>query len=138
MKIFEVGQRVVLVQDSNLETYNVEEDDTTRGVVKSITDPGKVIVKWDSSWRKPNLEEVATEELITEAEAETILSKLEAEYEVWAAPIRVKIEESAKLLREAGQLASNQNQDLAELRDLVSPLISAMRSVGWRTSSLSC
>jgi hypothetical protein len=138
MKTFEVGTRVVLVEASNLDTYNVDEDDTTRGVVKSIDEAGKLLVKWDDSWRKPNPEKVLADALITEAEADQILSKLEEEYEVWAAPIRAKIEESAKLLKEAGKLADKQNQDLAELHDLVGPLISAMRSVGWRTSSLSC
>lgn len=138
MKTFEVGQRVVLVEASNLETFNPDEDDSTRGVVKSVDDPSKPLVKWDNSWRKPNPEKVSAEGLITEAEADTILSKLEEEYEAWATPIREKIKESAKLLQEAGQLADNQNQDLAQLHDLVGPLIGAMRSVGWRTSSLSC
>jgi hypothetical protein len=78
------------------------------------------------------------DELITEVEADKILSKLEREYEVWAGPIRKKDGKAAKLLQEVGELADEQNRELIEMHDVVGPLIHAMDELGWRTSSLSC
>lgn len=138
MKKFEVGERVVLVKESNLETYDPECDDTTRGIVKSVDDPNMPLVRWDNSWKNPRTEKVKADGLITEVEAEAIISKLEQEYEAVAGPIREKISASAKLLTEAGQLAKKQNMNLSEVNELVSPLISAMRGIGWRTSALNC
>lgn len=138
-KTFEVGARVVLVERSNLDTHNeYEDDDTTRGVVKSVDAEGKLTCKWDNSWITPNPSKHTASELMAEAEANKILEKLEAEYEVWAGPIRKKIEESAKLLAEAGELAAKKDRDLSEMHEIVGPLISAMDDIGWRTSSLSC
>lgn len=135
---FEVGQRVVLVSGSNLETHNEYEDDCTRGVVKSIDENGKVLVRWDGSYRKPNPGKHNADELITEVAADEILSKLEAEFEAWAGPIREKLEQAGALLKEAGELADKHGRDLTEMWDLTSPLTSAMDEVGWRTSSLTC
>jgi hypothetical protein len=139
MKTFEKGARVVLVAESNLTTHNeYEDDDCTRGVVKSVDKDGKLTVKWDSSWRTTNPSKHDASELMAEEEANKILDKLEAEYEVWAGPIREKIKEAAKLLAEADKLANKQKRDLTEMHEIVGPLIGAMDDVGWRTSSLSC
>ena len=135
---FEVGQRVVLVSGSNLETHNEYEDDCTRGVVKSIDENGKVLVRWDGSYRKHNPGKHNADELITEVAADEILSKLEAEFEAWAGPIREKLEQAGALLKEADELADKHGRDLTEMWDLTSPLTSAMDEVGWRTSSLTC
>lgn len=138
VKVFEVGERVVLVAGSNLKTWNEYEDDTTRGVVKSIVQEGKLLVKWDGTWRKPNPSRHDASELITEVEANQIRSVLETEYEAWASPIREKMKLAAKYLTEAGELAAKQDKDLAEMHEITGPLISAMDGIGWRTSSLSC
>lgn len=135
---FKVGDRVVLPEYSNLESYNEYEDDCTRGEVTGVNSNGKITVKWDSSWQKPNPSSHDADELMTEVEADDILSKLEAEYEAWAAPIREKMEQAALLLKEAGGLAQGQNKHITELHDIIEPLMSAMRGVGWSTSSLSC
>lgn len=135
---FEVGQRVVLVAASDLDKYNEYEDDCTRGLVKSVEKDGKFLVKWDASWHQPNPDKHNASELMLETEANKILSKLEAEYEAWAGPIREKMEQAAKLLEEAGKLATKQKRDLSEMYEITSPLIGAMESIGWRTSSLSC
>jgi hypothetical protein len=136
MKTFKKDDRVVLVARSNLEEWNEYEDDTTRGVVTSVDAEGKISCKWDDSWHKPSTH--TADELITEAEANKILAKLEKEFEVWAGPIRKKMEQAAKLLTEASELAAKQNKDLVEMHELVGPLIGAMDDIGWRTSSLSC
>jgi len=138
MKKFKVADRVVWVYRSSLEKWNVYEDDTTRGVVESINSDGKFTVKWDKSWVTPNPSQHNADELITEAAADKIRSKLEKEFEVWAGPIRKKIEQAAKCLAEAGELAAKQNKDLTEMYELTGALIGAMDDVGWRTSSLSC
>jgi hypothetical protein len=136
MSKFKVGDRVVDPDRSNLEEWNEYEDDTTRGEVTAVGEDGKISCKWDDSWHKPSTHNA--DDLITEAEADKILAKLEKEFEKWAAPIRKKMEQAAKLLSEAGELASAQGKDLSELHEIVGPLIGAMDDVGWRTSSLSC
>lgn len=136
---FKVGDRVVWVERSNLETHcEYEDDDCTRGVIKGIVEPGKYSVKWDSSWTKPNPSTLAANELMLESEANTILESLQAEYEKYAAPIRAKVKEAAKLLEEANTLAAKQARELTEWHDVVEPLLGAMDDIGWRTSSLSC
>lgn len=138
-KKFEVGDRVVWEKYSNLTEWNDDEyDDTTRGTVKKIHETGKLLVKWDDKWKTPNPSEVMPKELITEVEANEIRAKLEAEYKVWADPIKEKMEQVGKLLLEADTLATKQKKDLIEMHAIVSPLISAMSEVGWSTSSLSC
>ena len=138
MKTFAVGDRVVSREYSDLDAYNEFEDDIIRGVVKKIHESGKLLIKWDCSWHNKEHAEAMPEDLISEEEANEILAKLEAEYKVWADPIQEKMEEAGKLLREAGKLAAKQKRDLSEMHELVAPLISAMDSIGWSTSSLSC
>ena len=138
-KTFQVNDRVVWVERSNLKSHNeYEDDDCTRGVVKAVGEGGLVTVKWDSKWMEPRTQSIHSNKLISEAEANQILSKLEAEYEAWAGPIKAKIKEAAKLLDEAGDLADDQNRNLAEMHEVVGPLIRSMDNLGWRTSSLSC
>ncbi len=96
MTKFKVDDRVVLVARSNLEEWNEYEDDTTRGTVTSISDDGKISCKWDDSWVVPGT--YNADELITEAEADKILAKLEKEFEKWAGPIRKKMEQAARCL----------------------------------------
>lgn len=139
MKTFKVGDRVVHVKDSSLEEWNADDyDDTIRGVVKGIHKSGKLLIEWDLSWRNKEHAEAMPDELISEAEANKILSKLEAEYKAWADPIKEKVEQAAKLLREAGKMASKQKKELIEMHDLVYPLLGTMDGLGWSTSSLSC
>lgn len=139
MKTFEVGQRVVVVHLSSLKKHNeYEDDDTTRGEVTAVKDD-KYLVELDSSWHTPNPQEFAGSQLITEEEADKILSKLEEEYEAWAGPIRAKVEEAAKLLLEAEDMAQKQDRSLSEdYTPLAESLIDAMSEIGWSTSSLTC
>lgn len=138
MTTYSVGDRVVLPKRSNLETWNEYEDDVTRGEVKAIPEEGKFTVKWDSSWIKPNPGTYNANELMPEAEANEILARLESEYEAWAGPIREKMKQAGQLLKEAGELADAQKKSLTEMHDIMSPLLGAMDSLGWSTSSLSC
>ena len=94
MSKFKVGDRVIDPDRSNLEEWNEYEDETTRGVVELVDSEGKVHVKWDDSWHKPSTHNA--DDLISEAEGDKILAKLEKDFEKWAAPIRKKIELAAK------------------------------------------
>jgi len=136
MKNYQAGDRVVL-NDRSLQQHNEYEDNSVRGVVQEVKGD-KLLVKWDYSWHRPNPQEVSVEEVVSEDEANKILSKLEEEYEAWAAPIREKIAAAAELLIEAGDLAGKKKLDLAGMRQLANPLLSAMDNLGWRTSSFSC
>lgn len=140
MTKFEIGQRVVNVECSNLKTHNEYEEDVARGVVVALyaDEQDNVRVKWDSKWMKPNPEKISSEKLIAEEDANKILSKLDKEYEAWASPIREKLKEAGELLREADRLAQKQGRNLVEMYVLTGELTNAMDEVGWRTSSLSC
>jgi len=136
---FGIGDRVVVVHLSSLKKHNeYEDDDCTRGTVKDVKGD-KYLVHLDSTWQKPRTQEFSGAQLITEEEANKKLSELEQEYEAWAGPIRAKVEEAAKLLLEAEELAQKQDRSLAEeFTPLAESLISAMSDIGWSTSSLSC
>lgn len=139
-KTFEVGQRVVWTERSDLTTHNEDEDggDVTRGVVKSISDDGIYSVKLDGGYHKPNPVKLSADKLITEVEADEILSKLEAEFEAWAGPIREKLKQAGEFLKEADKVANEHGRELHQMWDIIDPLTSAMEDIGWRTSSLTC
>jgi len=137
MSKFKVGQRVISKDSVNLfEEY--EEDQAIRGVVESLGEGDKVSIKWDRKFMSPNPEILSVKELLTEVEGDAKLSTLEADYESWAGPIREKLKAAADLILEAVSLSNKKKRDLVEMHELVSPLIHAMDTVGWRTSSLNC
>lgn len=136
MNNFKVGDRVI--RKDSVQQFNEYENDSICGVVKSLGMNGAITVKWDSEYINPNPQTLDYDKLLTEAEGNEKWSALEAEYEVWAAPIRDKMKEAGALLKEAGLLAKKQKRDLTELHELTGPLLSAMDNIGWSTSSLSC
>jgi hypothetical protein len=138
---FNIGDRVVL-NDHNLKNYDEQGMDCTKGVVhdtKETLHDGceKVLVKWDISWGPP-LQEIDASQLVPEKEANQMIATMEAEFEAWAIPAREKMKQAADLLLEAGNLAEMHNREINQMHDIVYPLLTAMDSLGWRTSGLSC
>jgi hypothetical protein len=134
----EIGARVCKL-NSALEKYDPEEDDLQRGIIEgSSRNEGKAFVKWDSSWRRPNPEEVYFSDLVSEQEAEAKVSVLEKEYNEWADQVKEKCQAAAALIREAGQLADQHGFVLGESYDLSDGIKGAMGSAGWNTSSWNC
>lgn len=134
----ELGARVVKLNHA-LQKYNPDEDDLERGVIEAVSQKhGKVLVKWDSTWRKPNIEEVDILSLISEDEAEKKMSILEKDYEVWAGAAREKCEAAAALIAEAAEITKAHGQVLGEMYDVNHVIKSAMGGAGWRTSSWNC
>ena len=136
-KKFEAGQRVIR-QDSLKMYEEYEDDQAIRGTIKSLAESDQATVKWDSTWMSPNPQTLSTSKLVTEEEGDAKLSALEAEYNLWADPIKAKLVEAGKLLKEADEMATKQKRELHEMHNLTAPLIHAMDSIGWSTSSLSC
>lgn len=134
----EVGSLVVKLAAA-LQRYNPEEDDLWRGAIEAISKKhGKVLVKWDSKWQKPNIEEVDLLSLISEDEANIKMSVLEKDYAVWAGAAREKCEAAAELINEAAAITEAHSQELGHMYDVNSSIKSAMGSAGWRTSSWNC
>lgn len=134
---FEVGQRVI--RKDSVKTFEEYEDDQAiRGVIKSLDEGNQATVKWDSKWMSPNPQTLAVDRLMPEEEGDQKLSELEAEYNLWADPIKEKMVAAGKLLVEADELAAKQKRELWEMHNLTAPLIHAMDKIGWSTSSLSC
>lgn len=138
MSEFKVGDRVVDKVESDLEYH--QDKYVIRGTILSFkeNDPNTVKVNWDQYWVSPNPSNISIDKLILEEEADQLLSKLEAEYEIWAAPIRVKMKEAGQLILEANALALKEKKSLVDLHELSAGLTNAMDEVGWSTSSLSC
>jgi hypothetical protein len=134
----ELGARVVKLT-AELQRYNPDEDELWRGTIEAISRKhGKVFVKWDSSWRKPNPEEVELLCLISEDEADKKMSILEKDYAVWAGAAREKCEAAAELIAEANEITKAHGQALGEMYDINHVIKSAMGGAGWRTSSWNC
>lgn len=142
MNKFEKDTRVM----RDFKTLNIHEDDRMRGIVLAdpridvITGEEKVYVQWDRTpWRGENPEEVVTQTLVLEGEGDAKYSKLEAEWNEAEAAVALKLKEAAKLIGEAGVIASAAGcDDLTHMYEAVRPLYSAMDSVGWNSSSFSC
>ena len=115
-------------------------DRLKRGKVLSVEPNGKLLVEWDElGWRQTSkIERVDESGLVTEAEAEAAHNKLEAEFEALSDKVQEKLEEAAKLIREAGKIASDGGESLHDMYEVTEPLINAMDFAGWNTSSWSC
>lgn len=134
----EVGSRVVKLNHA-LQKYNPEEDDLWRGVIEAVSQKhGKVLVKWDMTWRKPNLEEMYLDSLISEDEADKRMSILEKDYNVWASQAKAKCQAAAELIAEAAEIAKAHGQELGHMSDINYIIKSTMGNSGWRTSSWNC
>lgn len=141
MTDFKVNDRVV----RQWSRYNSDHDNINRGTViaDSRKDPlsgkDRIYVKWDSTWYKPNPEEVLVSSLMLESEADKQLSVLDKEFERMEVEVSDKMRQAASLIREAGELAGKVGVDsLQEMYDAIRPLYQAMDSTGWNSSSFSC
>jgi hypothetical protein len=134
----EVGSRVVKLT-SALQRFNPDEDDLWRGVIEAVSQKhGKVLVKWDDKWHRPNIEEVDLLTLISEDEANQRRSVLEKDYAVWSAVARERCEAAAALIDEAAAITEAHGQVLGEMYDVNRCIKTAMGDAGWRTSSWNC
>ena len=70
--------------------------------------------------------------------------ELEKDYATTFDAIKLKITESALLLKEAQELAKSVNENLYSLydeeyeTDVIQPIFNELEDIGWSTSSLSC
>lgn len=138
MSKFNIGDRVVLKNEA-IEEYNPEEDFCQRGVVKEFKKTGWAVVEWDEAWQNEGDRSVVLPDLlISESEAEPIMSQLEEEYQAWVAPIAAKIKQAVALIGEADELAATKNKRLRGLYNVSGDLKQVMKKSGWNTSSWNC
>ena len=138
MTKFKVGDRVG--RSAEMKTTKLNEGDVASvGVVRTITNEGKYIVKWDAQWQNNNPPEPFSEsKLVAEEEYMAFYSKLEQEYNAVVAEIRGKLSIAAKMLRESNDIADKYGEQLSYMGEALSDLHSAMSDIGWNTSSLNC
>lgn len=120
---------------------NVKHNDPPRkGVVIALTDdPNRVVVDWDkTNWGKSEVAKVDVSGLMLEADGTAEFDRLSAEFEKMQEAIHGVVQEAADKLTEAMKMAQANGEELAELHEAVYPLMRAMNSAGWRTSSLHC
>lgn len=116
----------------------------SRGVttVDSVVDPlsgkEKTLVKWDRNYFSNQPQEVYTDVLILESEGMEKHSKLQEEFEDLERQCRKKLEFAVEAIAEADRLASAKGYALSSMHEAVGPLVDAMGSAGWSTSSWSC
>jgi prophage DNA circulation protein len=124
----------------NFDRFNPWEEIQRGKVLMSEKDPitgkTKVLVKWDSNYQ--NVSEVFADQLLTEAEAETLGSKLEAEYKEVEKQLSEKMGQAAQIIREAQKIAQTIKADLAGMGNITRDLYRAMDEAGWSTSSFHC
>lgn len=109
------------------------DESTLTGVVLDKPASDKcVIVLWHE-----NDEEMEVEvQLLT---LDTDRSLIETEFKSTVKQVKDKMKEAAKLVREANALAKKGHApSLANMSDAIRPLINAMDSAGWRSSSWGC
>ncbi len=102
--------------------------------------PDHYIVQWDPRWKgdKSAIEEVHSNLLISEAEADVKAAALETEFTALEKMVKDKLNIAAKALDEATKLAAAAGFSLSDLHEANSNLMNAMDNAGWRTSSLHC
>jgi len=111
-------------------------DYTMIGVVRSQpASAGKVWVKWIEGERTGEEEEVDVKVLSLESSK----NDLEKEFKVVEKQIKEKMKEAAKLVKEANKMAKAAGaRNLESLYEAAGPLVSAMDSSGWHSSSWGC
>lgn len=111
------------------------DDYTLHGVViDKLPHPGNVWVLWDENDHDIEEEEVDVSLLTLESDR----SKIEEQFKVVQVQIKEKMAAAAGLVLEANALAESGHAVLAQMYDSVRPLVSAMDSSGWRSSSWGC
>lgn len=135
-----VGTRVAKAFDR----FNQYENDICKGEIIGIgkcpmTGKPKYAVKWDESWMNGLVpKESYAGDLMFEAEANALWSKLESEFKAVENHIKDKLQVAARAIAEASEIASGAKMDLSSMWEATRPLMNAMDEVGWRTSSLNC
>lgn len=120
---------------------------TIAGPVTTHPTAGEVvIVEWASEWGAAQLQKVTLRSLITGEEANKLQvelqaakTKLEAEFQLVAKEVAKKLTAAAKLIEEAGVVATKAGRDLAsDFYQETHQLENAMERAGWNTSSWHC
>ena len=112
------------------------ENDPDYGVISDVLSSGKLMVKWDDSWKNKDNSAVEPSSLLLEKDLKEKLSKLEKEFLEIEKEIKNKMKEAGLKIKEAQKLAKKTGHSLEEMYDAVRPLVDAMDSAGWRSSSL--
>lgn len=98
---------------------------------------GKIWVAWDESDHTDDGEEQEINIDILTLESER--SALATEFSAYSKEILHKMKEAAKLVNEAGKLSKKAHaSSLKSMFEATRPLVSAMDSNGWRSSSWGC
>lgn len=108
------------------------------GVVTDVLSNGNVKVKWDPNACQEDDEEYDPAHLLAEAALKAKLVTLDKEFKETTKLIKEKMKEAAALVKDANKLAKKTGNNLEEMYDAVHPLVNAMDSAGWRSSSWGC
>lgn len=125
--------------DSIVKYFHDDWNETTlNGVVlDKIAKAGKVWVEWDECDHRGEgeVDEVSIDILTLESD----LPEIEKEYKAASKLIKENMKEAARLVRESNKLAQKAHAaSLESMYDAVRPLVDAMDSSGWRSSSWGC
>ncbi len=148
--VFAVGDRVGLAISSYDDEYGDgdtskgklrfnQDEDPEYGVVTDTLSNGNVHVKWDNEWyEKYHTGEQDVSELLPEATLKKEYARLEDEFNNLEKEVKLKLKEAAKLVKDAHKIAKKTGHDLVDMYEAVRPLVNAMDSSGWRSSSWGC
>lgn len=124
--------------------FNQHENDICKGEIAGIgkcptSGKPKYAVKWDKDWMQGYVsKEPYADDLMSEAEANTLWSKLEAEFREVEDRVKSHLEVAAQAINDADKLATGANLNLNDMWKARALLFDAMDNAGWSTSSLNC
>lgn len=149
-KPFKVGDRVI----EKWEEYQPYDDYNRRGKIVSVTvgvvpetngvvlAEGEVAVTWDEAWmRSSDLQStvaISADDLLHEKDGDKQLSVLDKEFRKLEKSVEVKMKEAGRLIKQANKIAIKAGMESLIDMNAAGPLLAAMDSCGWSTSSLSC
>ena len=112
-----------------------------KGKIVGPLSNGTVIVEWEGGGLGRYTIKTLMNEILGATESQRILNekdRLEKEFAAVESAVAVKLKEAAKLIREAGSIASKAGKDIQDMYEATSDLERAMDSAGWNTSSWHC
>jgi hypothetical protein len=142
MTKFKFGDEVCSVFDYDNDEYAVltsykqaQYGEELRGTItKIIGDEAEV--QWDeASFLNDKEKPVKLESLLLESEFDHKFQALEDEFNVLSKQVEAKMEQAAKIIEEAAQLAADHNMDFGDLDDACYAVDIAMTTNGWNSSS---
>lgn len=131
-----IGDRVAAIMDNDTGKIIYDHDEAPAYGVLTVLEGSTWDVKWDDKYTQTEWFDFS--QLHPEEKFKEQYNALEIQYNEVSRQIKENMKEAGKLLKDSNKLAQKIGKDLHDMYDALDPLLSAMDSSGWRTSSFNC